>query len=166
MDLTPPRVQRSVGIVQTVEKCPPFRRFAVRTSTMLLVLCLVVTPLCASWCAAAPCHPSLLSWSSSSSSEACHHGEGKHAGKKPGDSDAKAMAKEIACPPGEYLVASRELGTLGLDSCSESKAPRNAALVSALTTMRQATSDDFPRNERRLQIPSSMFSDLSLPLRI
>jgi hypothetical protein len=128
---------------------------------MLLVLCLVVTPLCASWCAAAPCHPSLSS--SSSSSEACHHGGNRLADDESG---SKAMAKKIACPAGEYLVASRELGAQSSSSSFDYKTPHYAAFVSALTTVRQATSDDFPHDERRLQPPLSMFSDLSLPLRI
>jgi hypothetical protein len=76
------------------------------------------------------------------------------------------MAKEIACPAGEYLVASRELGAQSSSSSFDYKTPHYAAFVSALTTVRQATSDDFPHDERRLQPPLSMFSDLSLPLRI
>jgi hypothetical protein len=131
---------------------------------MLLVLCLVVTPLCASWCAAAPCHPSLSS--SSSSSEACHHGESKHAGNKHDESGAKVMAREIACPAGEYLVASGELGKQSLRSSFDSKTPHNAGFVSGWTTVRQTTGDDSPRDQRRSQPPLSTFSDLSIPLRI
>jgi hypothetical protein len=74
------------------------------------------------------------------------------------------MAKEIACPTGEYLVATRELGAQS--SSLDYKAPHHVGSVSVLTTVRQATSDDFPRDQRRSKTPSSMFSDLSLPLRI
>ena len=162
MDLTPPRVQRSVGIVQTVEKRSPFRRLAMRASTLLLVLCLVVTPLCASWCAAAPCHPSL----SSSNSEACHHGGNRHAENQHDESGSKAMAKEITCPAGEYFVASRNLSTLSLSSSFDSKAPHSAGFLSGLTAVRQTTSDDSPGAQRRSQPPLSMLSDLRIPLRI
>jgi hypothetical protein len=76
------------------------------------------------------------------------------------------MAQEIACPAGEYLVASRELGTQSFDSSVDSKTPHNAGFVSGLTTVRPTTSDSSPRDQRRSQAALSAFSDLSIPLRI